>query len=366
MSENAKGGKALIAEFKSLKPKQLVSIVLALVIALILEVMGFGTQCFGFLIIAVILYMIPHVTGVMSPKVKAIIGVAFIAIALPVGTFMYADAADEFSSEMGEDTTYIKDLEYDPATGVLSAQFTEAGVAEVEYGIVDSVAFGAIMVKTTDDAVMTVDPVTFAATVTLDLQEGKLYFMSITYDFTREGVDDAGKSFTLDTGLSSSDGTMLSFTGAAYLIAYAMVIFYFILIITTIMRSSASKARSKMEAQGRLYPQGYGRCKKCGAMVLPGEVNCRKCGEYIDVPDEMRAKKKDFFVCESCGAEVPADAKACPRCGVSFDEVIEAEIVHTDGTVDTSTETFECSECGAEVPVNAKRCPKCGAEFDDE
>jgi ribosomal protein L40E len=78
----------------------------------------------------------------------------------------------------------------------------------------------------------------------------------------------------------------------------------------------------------------------------------------------MRAKKKDYFICESCGAEVPADAKVCARCGVSFDAV-EAEVVHVDGSVDVSTETFECSECGAEVPVNAKRCPKCGAEFEE-
>ena len=100
-------------------------------------------------------------------------------------------------------------------------------------------------------------------------------------------------------------------------------------------------------------------------MVLPGEVVCRKCGEYIDVPEEMKVHKKDYFICESCGAEVPADAKTCPRCGVSFDEV-ETEIVHADGSVDKTIETFECSECGEQVPSNAKRCPKCGAEFDED
>ncbi len=66
-------------------------------------------------------------------------------------------------------------------------------------------------------------------------------------------------------------------------------------------RSRMQKTRTKMENEGRLYPQGYGRCAKCNAIILPGEVECRKCGAYIDRPDDMRQKKVDYFRCTNCG-----------------------------------------------------------------
>ena len=163
-----------------------------------------------------------------------------------------------------------------------------------------------------------------------------------------------------------ADTTMICLTGTAYTVAFAAILFFMILVFSTMMRSSAEKTRAKMEAEGRLYPQGYGRCKQCGAMVLPGEVNCRKCGAYIDVPDELRVKKKDFFQCSECGAEVPSDATECPKCGAKFDEAQENVVVHADGTEDISTESIVCPECGSTVPSNADWCPKCGQMLKDK
>ena len=91
------------------------------------------------------------------------------------------------------------------------------------------------------------------------------------------------------------------------------------------MRNSLERTRARLEAEGRLYPPGYGRCKRCGTIVLPGEISCRRCGEYIDVPEEMRVKKVNFFECSECGREVPEDAGVCPFCGEAFDEDIEKE-----------------------------------------
>ncbi|MCL2711962.1 MAG: zinc ribbon domain-containing protein, partial [Methanomassiliicoccaceae archaeon] len=80
------------------------------------------------------------------------------------------------------------------------------------------------------------------------------------------------------------------------------------------MRKNLEKTRERLEKEGRLYPPGYGRCKRCGTIVLPGEISCRKCGEYIDVPEEMRVKKINYFECSECGREVPENVDVCPYC----------------------------------------------------
>jgi ribosomal protein L40E len=153
------------------------------------------------------------------------------------------------------------------------------------------------------------------------------------------------------------------------------------MILSNIMKGRMEKTREQMEKEGRLYPQGHGRCQKCGAVVLPGEVNCRKCGEYIDRPDEMKPDKKDFFECSECGAEVPADAKQCPKCGAAFDEEDE-EIIEADTSVKTNAEPsprsepvqkdtssrapIVCPECGETSPAGAWFCPRCGRSFDEK
>lgn len=96
--------------------------------------------------------------------------------------------------------------------------------------------------------------------------------------------------------------------------------FTLIMILVWWMRRNLERTRARLEKEGRLYPPGYGRCKRCGTVVLPGEISCRRCGEYIDVPEEMRVKKVNFFECSECGREVPEDAGVCPFCGEAFDE----------------------------------------------
>jgi uncharacterized OB-fold protein len=106
-----------------------------------------------------------------------------------------------------------------------------------------------------------------------------------------------------------------------YITAVVLVLpFLLLTVLTWWMRKNLEKTRARLEAEGRLYPQGYGRCKRCGTLVLPGEAACRKCGEYVDVPEEMRVKKVNYFECSECGREVPPDAGVCPYCGEAFEE----------------------------------------------
>ncbi len=369
MTEAAKGRMSLKEEFSALGTKQLIAIIVALALALILEVLGFASMCIGFLIVAVLLYMIPHLLGVTSVKIKAIVGVIFIVLSLLIGTFLYTGINEEAADRINNDYDYVKDISYDESTGTLTMTLVpvdgEELVPTVSYGTVSGIAFGGLRstdLQTKDIDATKITSSNYKGTVQLDLPSGKFCLVSVYVDEEKKN----GAWFTVDTGASGNEMMSICFVGAAYLTAYIAAMYFIILIFSALMRRSLGKTREKMEEDGRLYPQGYGRCKKCGAIVLPGEVNCRKCGEYIDVPEEFRPKKKDKFVCSECGCEITEDATICPKCGKVFDDEIESEITHADGTVDTSTEVFECSECGAKVPANAKRCPKCGAVFDED
>ena len=168
-------------------------------------------------------------------------------------------------------------------------------------------------------------------------------------------------SFFLKDKTSDSVMNSVVWTGTLYFLGMCMMMYFVILFFSHAIRNSAKKSRRKMEAQGRLYPVGYGRCKQCNAIVLPGEVTCRKCGTYIDVPEEMKPQKKDFFTCSDCGAEVEGSMNVCPKCGAKFEGGVEVEVERMDGTVETA-EITECQDCGEEIPSTAGSCPKCGKE----
>lgn len=369
--------KGLVGDFKALSAKQWAGIVIALVISLILEIY-FSTSCFGFFIVAVLLYMIPHLLGVSSVKVKTVVGVVFIILALPILTFVFAGTMGAVQDTIEDhESEFIGDIQYDPETGDVTftslPYVTEDGT-EADYEFV----FQSYRIESLTTAVngdrnslfeQRFDPLDPDSDNYIEIGEDGLYHMTVHDVFVPEGEAYVMGAFVVVDNRSvdsqnmiynnGASDTSLAFMGAGYTVLYAAVVFFIILIFSALMRRSADKTRAKMEAEGRLYPQGYGRCKNCGAMVLPGEINCRKCGAYIDVPDEMRVKKKDFFTCSECGAEVPADAKVCPKCGAAFDEE-ENEVVHEDGTVDVSSESVTCPECGNLVPANADWCPRCG------
>lgn len=395
MTENVSGKRSIIGgivdDFKALSTKQIVAIVVAIAIALILEVSGlliFG--CFGILLIAVVLYMIPHLVRVGSVKVKTIMCVVFAILSVISGTFIMSPPDnDAFNQESDDKSITDMSISYDEATETYSISLTaDPAIVEakddwhvkVVYGNISEIGFGIPQAPSTSNS----ETITLAdmekvgsvykCTTTLpDMKDGFIVniMVAIEWNESEEGEDpyyivrsgDSIASGYYDSGISNSDARSIFFKGAAIITAEIVALFMIILLFSFFMRRSAEKTRDKMEAEGRLYPKGYGLCKKCGATVLPGEVVCRKCGEYIDVPDEMRAQKKDFFTCSECGAEVPSDAKVCPKCGSSFDEEVVVEVAHPDGSVDATVDTVTCPHCNEQIPANADWCPKCGKKI---
>ncbi|MDD2625996.1 MAG: zinc-ribbon domain-containing protein [Candidatus Methanomethylophilus sp.] len=349
---------------------QIIGMILGLIIGLfVLNLSGMGRSMIGWLIVGVAVYIIPHLLGLTDPKKKAVYGLVFAVVAILLGGSVigpsFIDSNSDTSSDSSGAFTSVE-YTYDGDEVTVTAAFTsvEDETPVLACAPIDMVSFRSFYI--TKDLTLTAMTVADGtATVTLTLDSSKLYYLCAVMATTSEdgsySADPDTASFAVLNGAGFTGSvTDYAYEGAAFCLLYVMAIFYLILVFTTIMRRKITKERAKMEAEGRLYPEGYGRCDKCGAVVLPGEVRCRKCGTYIDRPDSMKPQKKDFFECSECGAEVPADATVCPKCGARFDEPTENEIVHPDGQVDTSDETVPCPKCGENVPKNADFCPKCG------
>lgn len=375
MNETSNIKDRMIKEFGPFGSKQIIGLIVAFAVCFVLCIFGWTRQCFGVFIIGVALYMVPHLLGVTSVKTMTVFGAAFMMATILAGAFAVAPAFVDNNSDAPAGNDNFSNITYEYSDdGTVSITATVSGIddhkAVFRYLQVIAVGFDtATGDRVTNDLILTVDGNKAHGTVKLD--SGKLFAGYLGITKTNSAGDEVfdtstQTASTILSGAYAGSLTSLSLYGCFMAVLLPMIIFFMILYFSAFMRSRFEKTREKLEKEGRLYPQGYGRCEKCGSIVLPGEVSCRKCGTYIDRPEELKPKKKDFFECSECGAEVPSDAKECPKCGSKFDEDEEIIVKHADGTVEVTTETFECSECGAEVPVTASFCPKCGAKFDED
>ena len=368
---NTAGARVLnLKWFGTLSFTQLFGLISAFMLALVLTLFGFGASCycFGMLIIAVVLYMLPKTLGVENIKLLTVVGVLFAVSAILIGGLVMAPGFVENNQGSPSDNDYFEDVNYTfPGTGVDITATLKKDIGSDKvyfvYGKVEGVGFGTFNTVFDKEVELSVTGSSVSGSAVLAPENLYVGYLTIKTDDPDGGTVEGSSTYkNFLTGAFTGDIKSLTLYGCLVATIYIMLIFFMIMVFSNMMRGRMAKTREKMEKEGRLYPQGYGRCDECGAVVLPGEVNCRKCGAYIDRPEEMKPNKKDFFECSDCGAEVPMDAKHCPKCGAEFEED-EFEVVHSDGTVETTKESFKCPECGAEVPGTASFCTKCGTKF---
>ena len=342
---------------------QILAMILALAIGLLLYTYGGATNILVILIVAIIIYMLPHVFGA-DLKVKAGFGVIFAVVAIVVGAFVVGPAfINEHSTEhLSERNGIEADVTYSGST--ITFDITYSGSAhhlDLVVSEVEGVIYNSVSLKEPTKIDIGVGP---NINYVLTLDSNKLYSICVVPADADDKLLTSEASFATLTGCgfvgNNTDCTLLS---TCLIVGYTMMLFFLVLVLSTLMRRKLSDTRAKMEADGRLYPQGYGRCTFCGAVVLPGEVNCRKCGAYIDRPEYMKPHKKNYLTCSVCGAEITETMTECPKCGAKF-EGEENIVVHADGTSDSTTETMSCPGCGKEIPAVSEMCPYCGRKFE--
>ncbi len=325
---------------------QTIAIVLAVFLSLLLLcVDGVSTIPLMWLVLAVILYMVPHVFGA-DLKTKATYPLIFAVLAIVIGAYAVGPAyINEHSSEHLTGNDLSVDITVTGNTITVNSTYsgTETRTSDpvLAYCEVNYIAFKSEKLSQKLDGFEKITLKDGKCSVELD--SSKLYYMFVAYLNEDGKIDTNTMSHTTLSGFLSPEKTGHTLKGAVFSVVFILVIFYLILLVSTTMRRGLNNTRQKMEAEGRLYPQGYGRCTFCGALVLPGQINCPKCNAYIDRPESMKPHKKDYFVCGNCGCEVSSEMDTCPKCGVKFDEE-ENVVIHKDGTQEVNSDTGSSSE----------------------
>ena len=109
MTETIEPKLSVIDEFKALTTKQWLAILGGFVGSAVLTALNLAASCIGFLVIAVLLYMVPHMLGVASPKIKTVVGVVFIVVMLLCAITFLVAAFVRIDPEFGKKQTEHKE-----------------------------------------------------------------------------------------------------------------------------------------------------------------------------------------------------------------------------------------------------------------
>ncbi len=347
-----------------------IGVILTLGLGFLLMWLGWFNECcgLGYLLVAVVALYIPKMFGLTKTQYLVVFGVVFFVFITAIGAFVISKPMFEKDSDYASynDGGFSNLNIVVDTNGDLDVTVTFSGTADtIKFDLdqVQLVSYQMIRKTTSDEYKYTMTSAgsgVYTVHISKDRVPANFVYQYRFEKVTGEQTDVTKSSYYLGV-TNDSEITKFCLIYNAYTAGIIIVLFYLMMILTAVSRRNLEKTRARMEAEGRLYPQGYGRCKECGSIVLPGETCCRKCGAYIDVPDELRHKKVDMVQCSECGAEIPEDATVCPKCGAKFDE--DEEIVYVDSESD---EKMQCSDCGSVIPADATVCPKCGAKFDED
>ena len=329
-------------DLKKTIPLMIAGAVVSLAIGVALMYFGLFNQCcgLGFLLVACVALYVPKLFGMTKIQFLVVFGVVFFAVLTLAGALMVSKPMFENNSDVSsfnDDGFSDVSIELVDGHATVTVSYSGTGTSPRVYLYQVQLVTYQMITKTSDEAsahdLTEISPGRYQATG-IEVPSGYVYQLMFGYD---NGEDAEKTSYVYYLGAADdSEITKFCLLYNMYNCGWIIAIFYLMLVLTTIMRKNLEKTRARMEAEGRLYPQGYGRCKECGSIVLPGETCCRKCGAYIEVPEELRHKKVDMVECSECGAEIPEDAKVCPKCGAVFDE--EEEIVYVDADENAETE----------------------------
>lgn len=335
--------------FRGTTQAQIIGMAVAFAVCILILMFSRGIGAFILLFSGIIVYVVLRLFGVRKPEIQLGFGAVLVVSAILIGGLAvsptFLDATGDPSAADGNGFTSASVVDNGDGTFTISVSYETGNTLVLTHGEMAMVGYSGGTHGPLTEVPMTESSGVYSATVSLE--SGKIHIIGF------KTSDDSAKSFQFNYSgtVDGSQKTMFCLKWNAYFVLVNVAFAYFLVVLVTAwMRKKTEALRAKLEAEGRLFPPGYGRCAECGSLIMPGMFNCRKCG--APVPEELRPETEtDGFECTACGAKVGEDDKVCPGCGASFED---------DGSM------FECTTCGASVPEDAKVCPNCGEPFEDE
>lgn len=113
---------------------------------------------------------------------------------------------------------------------------------------------------------------------------------------------------------------------------------------------------------------GAGRCPKCGALNMPGEMYCSECGTPLAAPQpepaiSARPAQGDSSRCAFCGAPMAPAEEFCHVCGAQRAAIPEAPSAKPAESVAAPQGEQSEAPAGEQVGDSRLECPACGAEY---
>lgn len=304
---------------------QISGIILALFLGITFMLTGLYNMFCLPMLIGIAMYIVPKILGVRDTKALLAAGVVYFVAISCVGGLIVSPAYVDANSNAGSvDANGFSDVSITPAGGGLydiTVEYTGTVTDVVfRYESVAVLYFETAGINTPAGSVPMTSFLTTYSASGVDLGDGELRYFYFEAMNGSDVVDSTSMVFHRGT-MSDGDLMVMALEGNLYFVGVNLMFVYFLVIIFSyISRRSLENTRERMEREGRLYPQGYGRCGSCGSLVLPGETCCRKCGAFIETPEIITsAPAEEEMECSECGAEVSADAKECPECGAKFE-----------------------------------------------
>ncbi|MCQ2086104.1 MAG: zinc ribbon domain-containing protein [archaeon] len=311
------------------KATTIIGFLITLIIGIFLYYAGLFTSFYGmgFIFIGLTLLIIPRSFGCRNFKLMVLFGIAFFLITTTIGALAVSKPMLETDNQTSNSNLVVQEeynetaslyVNYHNIVNMKNISIKLEKVAWVCYNHYHTLSDSSCHYKLS----LSHD---FWEVSDIKVSTNDVYFYTF---FT---FDELNEERLIKSGFYSfyeSNITTLALETNAYYVGISATIFLFMLFLVREFRRRIDKIREAMEAEGRLYPQGHGRCNHCGSIVLPGEIYCKKCGTHVDIPDKFQDMKTEFFQCSECGAEIPMNANICPKCGIKFDE--EDEIIFSN------------------------------------
>ena len=249
--------RAPVEGFMGSTPAQILGIVLALATVTGMMAAGIYRVFCLFSMVGIVLFIIPKIFGVKDVKVLTVMGIVFLIFSSLLGAFAFTvpTLEDNDESDMTGDFSNLTIVEQADGTYTVTVSYTgtQTGTMKMYTPQIGTTSYKVVSIGRVDPVDMSGSGTTYTY-AGLSLPSGELH--AIYFEIGPEDSVESSDTVNITANISHSDIVKHAVKWNFYATGLTVMVFFLVLILTSWMRRSLEKTRARMEAEGRLYPQG--------------------------------------------------------------------------------------------------------------